>query len=184
MISAYNRPAPVLSLLVLGSLLILAEGLFELVISSGVLLPAVLLVNPGLTIGLGFLLLLLSWVYASRPSAFLGGVFLLLGATSFLLGAGFVVGGVLIVIAGALAVLAEWVSETFAPRAAVPGPAPPSGPWPLDRKPGPSPPASDSTVVGNPARTAQVVIYKPCPHCGQLNRPEFTRCLKCGAPTT
>jgi hypothetical protein len=180
-----SPPTPIVGMVVVGSLLILVEGLLELGLSSqasvyGLPIPPSLWAVPAFTIALAALLLLLVWRYATSPTWGLGVLFIVLGMLSFVLGGGFLVGGILILIGGALACFADWVQELvihdvrFA-RARTTSPPPES-------RDGESPraPVRDAAEPAPPAKSAGIVVYRPCPSCGTLNRRELIVCPSCG----
>ncbi len=176
MISDPDPPRPVLGLLVLGSLLLVAEGVLFAAFVVSVVAASAFIVVPALPIALGVLLLGLSWVYSRNPVGALGYLFIVLGALSFLVGGGFVVGGIMIVVAGALAVFAEWVSDSI-PR------PPPAVPPRARPGPGgtPTPTATPPSPTTLPPPSKGVVIYGPCARCGEIIPRESSRCPSCGS---
>jgi hypothetical protein len=172
-------------MVVVGALLILVEGLVELGISSqasvyGLPVPLSLWAVPALTITLAALLLLLIWRYAISPSWGLGVLFIALGALSFVLGGGFLVGGILILIGGAIACFVDWVQELVDLNRQFAGARATSPP--PEARGGDPPRTSTKDTAGpwRPAKSAGIVVYRPCPSCGALNRQEFTVCPSCG----
>ena len=182
---AESPPTPIVGMVVVGALLILVEGLVELGISGeasvyGLPVPLSLWALPAFTIALAALLLFLVWRYAVSPSGGLGVLFIALGALSFVLGGGFLVGGILILVGGAIACFAEWVQELVGRNlryARVRTTSPPT-----EARDGDPPRTStkDTGGPGHPAKSAGIVVYRPCPSCGALNRREFTVCPSCG----
>lgn len=174
-------------MVVAGALFILVEGILEVGILNqgtayGLPVPPSIWAVPVFTIILALLLLYLAWIYVDAPSGRLGVVFMALGVLSFVLGAGFLVGGILIIIAGALACFADWVQKWVdrwygyvRPRTTDPS----SSVRSADLEGAPS---TETPRPSRSAKSADIVVYRPCPSCGQLNRREFTVCSTCGKP--
>lgn len=181
MASTYDRPPLVFGLLLVGSILVLLEGLIELGLSVWAISfsnAAVFFLVPGLAIALGIVLLFFSLVYALAPSGVVGVLCLVLGGLSFLLGGGFVVGGVLIVVGGTLAAFGEWITEELVPRWSGPG-VPESSK--IDSPiPTSLPPAGGTPAAGTSSVSAKIVVYRLCPSCGELNPRDSSRCASCG----
>jgi len=178
-------PTPIVGMFVVGASLILIEGLLELGISSqaavyGLPVSSAVWAVPTFTIVLAVLLFLLTWGYATSPSWGLGVLFLLLGMLSFILGGGFIVGGILILIGGALACFADWVQELVNRNLQIARGRTTSPPTEARGGERPRTTAKDIAEPSHPAGSAGIVVYRPCPSCGELNPPEFTACLSCG----
>ena len=183
-----DAPTPVVGLVVAGALLILLEGAFEVaafdaVVQVGLPVPSAFAVVPALTIFLGIVLLFAAWSYTAVPSWGVGVLFLILGGLSFLLGGGFLVGGVLILIGGGLACFAESAEATadqgVRALSAASAPRTVAGPTPRARR-GAQVPSAVPWQANGPTSIGGVVVYRPCPSCGELNARELSNCSACG----
>lgn len=182
-------PTPIVGLIVVGSLFILAEALAlfadeSLAQTYGVPFSTLGLVTPTTCLIISVLLFSSLWMYVRSPSWGPGVIFIVLGIVSFFFGAGFVVGGILVVVGGSLACYTDWVQQLANRLVALArGPSTTASPGALRSPPEETPttgPAQDS----RPASGTQVVVYRPCPSCGELNPPESTICSACGKAIT